>query len=282
MKGSSITKKFSMAYIVQDQTSPEASGFLASQSGLSRVRIKDAMNKGAVWLKRKGLGRRRLRKATFVLKKGDILELHYDPKVLSGNPPSASCLKDYGHYSIWFKPAGLLTQGTEFGDHGTLLRQAELYFKLKRKVYPVHRLDREAEGLIMIAHSGQAAAELSRLFAGHRVVKRYQVEILGVPEKNEGIIKDPIDGKEAVSRYRVIANNPEEGTSTLLVEIETGRMHQIRRHLAGAGLPVMGDPRYGTGNKDGRPMRLTAFELCWKCPITGEERKHSLGNSEGK
>jgi tRNA pseudouridine32 synthase / 23S rRNA pseudouridine746 synthase len=282
MKGSLIPEKFSMTMIVQDKTSPDASGFLAAQSGLSRVRIKDAMNKGAVWLNRKGLGRRRLRKATFLLKKGDMLELHYDPKVLSVDPPSASCLKDYGQYSIWFKPAGLLTQGTDFGDHGTLLRQAEMYFKLKLKVYPVHRLDREAEGLIMVAHEKAAAAELSRLFAEHRVVKRYQVEVLGVPEKTEGIIEDPLDGKPAISRYRVVALNPKEATSTLLVEIETGRMHQIRRHLAGAGLPVMGDPRYGSGNKDGRPMRLTACELCWRCPITGEEKVHSLGNSEGE
>jgi tRNA pseudouridine32 synthase / 23S rRNA pseudouridine746 synthase len=276
MKETCIPKKFTMTMIVQNKATPAASDFIASQSGLSRSRIKDAMNKGAVWLKRKGLGRRRLRKAAFLLKKGDILELHYDPRVLSIDPPSASCLKDYTHYSLWFKPAGLLTQGTEFGDHGTILRQAEVYFKLKREVYPVHRLDREAAGLIMIAHTRQAAAELSRLFAEHRVVKRYQVEVLGVPEKDEGIIKDPIDGKDAVSRYRLIARNPEEGTSTLLVEIETGRMHQIRRHLAGAGLPVMGDPRYGTGNKDGRPMRLTACELCWRCPITGEQRAHSL------
>ena len=281
MKRSGIPEKFSMTIIVPDRASPPASDLIASQSGLSRERIKDAMNKGAVWLKRKGSGRRRLRKATFLLGKGDIIELHYDPRVLSDKPPSASCLKDYGDYSIWFKPSGLLTQGTNFGDHSTLLRQAELYYKLKRKVYPVHRLDREAEGLVMIAHSGYAAAQLSRLFAEHKVVKRYRVEVFGLPEKSEGVIEDPIDGRPAVSRYRVIALNPEEGSSTLLVEIETGRMHQIRRHLAGAGLPVMGDPRYGTGNRDGRPMRLIACCLCWRCPMTGEERMCSLEDSEG-
>jgi len=272
MKGSDIQERFSVTVTVPEEASTEASAFLASRSGLSRGRIKDAMNKGAVWLKRKGAGRRRLRKAAFLLKKGDMLELNYDPYVLSMCPPSSSCLKDYGDYSIWFKPAGLLTQGTAFGDHGALLRQAEVYFKSKRKVFPVHRLDREAAGLIMVAHSGQAAAELSRLFAEHRIVKRYQVEVLGMPEKTEGLIDDPIDGRSAVSRYRVIAGNQKEGTSTLQVEIETGRMHQIRRHLAGAGLPVMGDPRYGAGNKDGRPMRLIACGLFWRCPITGEER----------
>jgi len=276
MNESKVPEKFNMTMIVPDKVSPEASAFLASQSGLSRVRVKDAMNKGAVWLKRKGLSRRRLRKATFLLRKGDILELYYDPRVLSFDPPSASCLKDYTEYSVWFKPAGLLSQGTDFGDHGTILRQAEVYFKSKREVYLVHRLDREAEGLIMIAHTGKAAAELSRLFAEHLVVKRYKVDVLGMPEKDEGIIDDPLDGKPAVSRYRVIARNPEEGTSTLLVEIETGRMHQIRRHLESAGLPVMGDPRYGTGNKDGKPMRLVACELCWRCPVTGEQRTQSL------
>jgi len=276
MNESPVSKKISIIVTVPDKSSPAASDFLAAQSGLSRVRIKDAMNKGAVWLKRKGMARRRLRKATFILKKGDVLELYYDPKILSEDPPAASCLKDYEDYSVWFKPAGLLTQGTEFGDHGTLLRQAELYFKLKRKVYPVHRLDREAEGLIIVAHSNKAAAELSRLFAEHKVIKRYQVEVSGVPNKNEGIIDDPLDGKEALSRYRVIARNEEEGTSTLLVEIDTGRMHQIRRHLAGIGHPVMGDPRYGTGNKDGKPMRLIACELLWRCPITGNEREQRL------
>jgi len=276
MNESTVPKKISMTITVPDKSSPEAFVFLAAKSCLSRARIKDAMNKGAVWLKRKGMARRRLRKATFILKKGDALELHYDPKILAENPPEASCIKDYVDYSVWSKPAGLLTQGTEFGDHGTLLRQAELYFKLKRKVYPVHRLDREAKGLIMIAHTNKAAAELSRLFAEHRVIKRYQVEVLGVPDEKEGIIDDPLDGKEAFSRYRVIAHNEEQGTSTLLVEIDTGRMHQIRRHLAGIGHPVMGDPRYGTGNKDGRPMRLTACELLCRCPITGEERSHSL------
>jgi len=124
----------------------------------------------------------------------------------------------------------------------------------------------------MVAHTNRAAAALSKLFAEHKIVKRYQVEVLGVPERNEVAIEEPLDGKSAITRYRVVARNEKENTSTLLVEIDTGRMHQIRRHLAGIGHPVMGDPRYGSGNKDGKPMRLAACELCWRCPITGEER----------
>ncbi|PKN19006.1 MAG: RNA pseudouridine synthase [Deltaproteobacteria bacterium HGW-Deltaproteobacteria-6] len=280
MQASQWPEKLSFVRAVTDDTSPGACDFLAFYTGLSKGRVKDAMNKGAVWLQRKGSGRIRLRKASFRLRKEDILELHYDPKLLSMDPPIASCLQDYKHYSVWFKPANLLSQGTDFGDHGSLLRQAETYFNPRREAFLVHRLDREAAGLMMVAHSKKAAGRLSILFSEHRVVKRYRVEVLGMPENNEGAISQPLDGKTAVTRYRIISRNPEADTSTLEVEIETGRLHQIRRHLACIGHPVMGDPRYGAGNKDGKPLRLTACELAWRCPFTGNERVSSLKNEE--
>ncbi|MFO7568710.1 MAG: RNA pseudouridine synthase [Smithellaceae bacterium] len=275
-----MQERFSLIKTVTDNTTLEACDFVAARAGLSKVRVKDAMNKGAVWLVRKGSGRIRLRKATFLLRKGDTLELYYDTKVLSVLPPHASCLKDFKHYSLWFKPANLLTQGTDYGDHGSLLRQVELFFKPRREVYPVHRLDREAEGLIMVAHSKQAAGKLSCLFQEHQVVKRYRAEVSGLPAEADGVIRLPLDGKEAVSRYRVIFRNVETNTAVVDVEIETGRLHQIRRHLAGIGHPVMGDPRYGHGNKDGKPMRLCACELRWRCPFTGKSRHHRLPEEE--
>lgn len=268
--------KLSFKKSVQEGTNIQACDFLAAQTGLSKARIKDAMNKGACWLARKSQSRLRLRTATFLLKKGDVLELHYDPKVLSAQPPPASCITDYRHYSLWFKPANLLTQGTDYGDHGSLLRQVEIFFTPRREAYPVHRLDREASGLILVAHSRQAAGKLSRLFQEHQIKKRYRVEVLGLPEKNNDIINAPLDGKEAVTRYRVISRHPDTNTSSLLIEIETGRLHQIRRHLAAAGHPVMGDPRYGNGNKDGKPLRLNACELEWQCPFTGATHKSHI------
>jgi tRNA pseudouridine32 synthase / 23S rRNA pseudouridine746 synthase len=266
-------EKFSFTGIVQDSSSPQTSDFLALHTGLSKVRVKDAMNKGAVWLKRMGHGRIRLRKATYTLKNGDVLELHYDPRILSAEPPSASCLMDLTHYSIWFKPANLLTQGTDFGDHGSLLRQVELFFKPRRDIYPVHRLDREAQGLIMVAHSPAAAGKLSKLFQEQKIIKRYRAEVLHIPEQSDGIIDQPLDGKRALTKYHVVSHHTDTNTANLIAEIETGRLHQIRRHLAAIGHPVMGDPRYGTGNKDGKPMRLTACELEWICPFTGKPNR---------
>ena len=280
MQTSSLSARFSFAETVIDNASPQACDFVASRTGLSKARVKDAMNKGAVWLVRKGSGRVRLRKATFALKRNDTVELYYDPKVLAVEAPPALCLKEFKHYSVWFKPANLLTQGTDYGDHGSLLRQVETFFNPRREVYPVHRLDREARGLIMVAHSKQIAAKLSQLFQDHLVVKRYCAEVSGLPDIDEGTIDDPLDGKEAVSHFIVISRHIETNTSTLQVVIETGRLHQIRRHLAGIGHPVMGDPRYGRANKDGKPMRLTAYELEWPCPLTGKNRVCRLDESD--
>jgi tRNA pseudouridine32 synthase/23S rRNA pseudouridine746 synthase len=249
----------------------EAAAFLTRHTGLSKARIKDAMNKGAVWLRRKGRARERLRRATATLKEGDTLELHYDPVLLSIDPPKAQCIMDRGSYSIWHKPAGLLTEGTDYGDHCSLLRQVEIAFAPRRKAFPVHRLDREAGGLVLVAHTSEAARELSKLFRGREVRKRYRVEVLGKMDLPAGIIDLPLDHKPAVTRYSVLLDKPDEKTSVLMVEMETGRLHQIRRHLAAIGHPVMGDPRYGRGNKDNHPMRLMAIELSFRCPFTSQQ-----------
>ncbi len=248
----------------------QACEFLALHSGLPKARIKDAMNKGAAWISRKGRGREHLRRATSVLKPGNSVELFYDQAILSMNLPQARCLMDLRHYSIWDKPAGLLTQGTEYGDHCSLLRQVELSFSPRRDVYPVHRLDREAQGLVLVAHTSVAAARLSELFQGRAITKRYQTEVLGLIDPDQGTIDSPLDQKSALTRYSVLCHDPNTNISTLQVEIETGRLHQIRRHLASIGHPVMGDPRYGKGNKDGKPMRLIACALEFQCPFTGK------------
>jgi len=66
-----------------------------------------------------------------------------------------------------------------FGDHCSLLRQAELFFKGSRKVFLVHRIDREADGVMLIAHTKEAAARLSELFQKKLIAKEYHVVVLG-------------------------------------------------------------------------------------------------------
>ena len=261
--------KASFKVTVSSEGLSGAGDILAAHAGISKAKIKDAMNKGAVWITRPRSKRVRLRRATAQVHQGDVLELFYDGKLLALDPPRARCISDKNHYSVWFKPAGLLTQGTNYGDHCSLARQVELYFNHKRPVFLVHRIDREASGLVLLAHSRDAASKLSVLFQNNQVEKHYRIEVLGdlAGKNHSGTIDWPLDGKTALTLYEVVSYNPEKRTSVVDVVIKTGRLHQIRRHFSMIGYPVMGDPRYGRGNKNARGMMLEAVSLGFTCPL---------------
>lgn len=243
------------------------------------MRIKDAQAKGAVWLKRSGSKEKRIRKATFSLHPGDRIELYYDPKVLCQIPPSPHLIAEERHYSVWFKPPGLLVSGTRYGDHCSLLRCVNLYFNNKRKIFPVHRLDREACGLVLVAHSQKGAAALSELFRHHQVEKRYRAEVsdrfgsIGDPMR----LTSPLDGKVALTTVTAISFSENARTSVIDILLGTGRYHQIRRHLSQAGHPVVGDSRYGTGRRvKTENLQLCAYLLGFNCPFTGRIRRFEI------
>ena len=256
--------------VVQKNDPRRAPDVLAHYTGLPKARIKEAMGKGAVWLKRGGRRPMRLRRVTTTLDTGDRLALYYDSAVLSTDPPKAQCLRDFVRYSAWHKPAGLMVEGSRFGDHATLARQVELHFG--RPVHLVHRLDREASGILLVAHKPQAAARLSILFRERQLAKEYRIEVRGDLRQRgaQGRITAPLDGKETITEYEVIEYGPERDVTCAQVLMRTGRYHQIRRHFEGIGFPLMGDPKYGRGNADPRGMQLTAVGLRFKCPWTGE------------
>lgn len=248
---------------------------LAARSRLPKARIKDAMAKGAVWLKQRGK-EKRLRRVNTDLLPGDMISLYYDARLLALTPPTPQLMADENQYSVWLKPAGVLAQGTREGDHCALLRLAEL--ALKRQTFLVHRLDREASGLMLVAHTGKAAAALSALFADHTagasvIEKRYRVEVRGeLP--NEGQINQPLDGKAASTHFTRVSYHAERGSSVADVLIDSGRKHQIRRHFAGIGHPVLGDPQYGEHNADARGLQLCAVQLKFVCPLSKRPRDY--------
>lgn len=257
--------------------------FLAVQSGLAKARLKDCMNKGGVWLQRAGGKVLRNRKAKTTLRSGDRVFLYYDEAILSLKPVRPRLVADHVEYSVWDKPIGLLAQGTQFGDHCSLLRLVQLAFSPAREIFLIHRLDREASGLMVIAHTKKAAAALSRIFQAHLVVKQYVITVLGGWQKAEGRICLPLDGKEAVTDYQLLDQDAVQfpqlkdggvklNTSRLLITLQTGRLHQIRRHFAMQGFPVMGDPQYGVGNKNQTGLALRAVRLAFDCPLCGQQR----------
>ena len=262
------TVRFELKIPVQ-QGSANAIDLLAGNCELSRQQIKQAMSKGAVWLQ-KGKRTQRLRRATKTLNSGEVLRLYYDKRLLDQIPEAPELLKDFGSYSVWFKPPGMLAQGTEWGDHCSLLRVSELAFDKPRQSFLVQRLDREAFGLMIIAHQQRAAAQLSTLFQQRKIEKHYEIEVDGDVQWQKLTVNSPLDGKHAVSHFAKRTYDADKNRTTLDVSIETGRMHQIRRHCASIGHPVSGDSRYGRKSQDG--LQLKASSLQFDCPITHKKQ----------
>lgn len=259
------------------QSGQKVTDFVATETDLPKLRIKDAMAKGALWLSR-GRSRRRLRKATEILKSGDRIELFYDAELLARKAQAPICLHEAGGYSIWFKPDGIVAQGNDYSDHLSLLRIAEQTLKPPRPALLVHRIDRETAGLMLVAHKPGIAAALSALFRERKIDKRYRAIVLGkLPDSGE--IDTALDGKRALTRYTRLAFDSDRNQSLCEVCIDTGRTHQIRRHLERIGHPVIGDPRYGQDNKNAEGLQLFATRLSFTCPINRQSVTFELSET---
>lgn len=124
-----------------------------------------------------------------------------------------------------------------------------------------------------------APGALSALFRDGRIEKRYRVQVRGRTAE-AGRIELPLDGKPACSDYRLLGYDQAADVATLEVVIQTGRLHQIRRHLEAVGHPVMGDPRYGAGNKNREGLRLVAAGLAFTCPLQRRRVEFALDEAD--
>ncbi|GAA5317536.1 MAG: RluA family pseudouridine synthase [Candidatus Pelagadaptatus aseana] len=256
--------------------STKSSQLLAEHTGLSQGQIKSAMHKGAVWLVR-GQRKQRLRRASKTLLAGDCLQLNYNAELLEQTVPEPLLIADEADYSVWFKPFGLACQGSRWGDFASIQRWVEIEFNKSnnpRPVFLVHRLDRATTGLILLAHSKKAARLFSEYFAQGDMDKRYQAIVHGdfSNQPKDLKITEEIDGKHACSIFNGVQCQPQR--SLLDVQLKTGRKHQIRRHLAGIGYPIVGDRLYGTGEKDHCDLQLQSVTLAFLCPLNQEQKRY--------
>ena len=242
---------------------------LVSQSGLTPAQLIDAATKGAVWHKRSGAGRYRRVRNLDACNSGDLVSVNYNQQVLDEKPTSPQIVSDQNNYSVWIKPAGMLSQGSKWGDHCTIT--AAVHSICGKPAHLVHRLDKAASGLIVIAHTRNALTKLADLFARRQIEKTYHVQVIG--EFSNALpltINTDIDAKSAVTTILAVKGNSEPGYSKLVVSIESGRKHQIRRHLLELGFPVVGDRLYLPEQPHNVDLQLRAVSLSFVCPFSGE------------
>jgi len=236
------------------------------------------------------------------LRAGEVIDATLPPPRETGLEPEEMDL-DIPYEDRWLlvvdKPAGMVTHPAKGHDSGTLvhglLAHGAAGGEHPRRPGIVHRLDKDTSGLLVVARDAETHRLLVDLLSRHEVRRTYIALVHGSFQTAEGTIDAPVGrdradrqkmsvggdaGRDAVTHFRVLeswkdagrAHGGDDGYSLLEVELETGRTHQIRVHLAAIGHPVAGDTTYGRRHDAlgiGRQF-LHAARLGFRHPHTGE------------
>jgi len=219
----------------------------------------------------RGRGEQILAEGDVVVVRGDEGRLLARPAPGGGAPrprggPSFEVLLEDEHLLAVSKPAGLAAHPGTGITGATLVEEARAYLEVPEDLSPAefrpspaHRLDRDTSGVVLVARTRRAMARLTELFTdGTQVRKTYLALAKGKMPRDQGTIDIPlseheqtsrsrerrgVNFQEAITHYQVLSSMKE--ASLLSLRIETGRTHQIRRHLLAVGHPVAGDRRHG-------------------------------------
>ena len=175
------------------------------------------------------------------------------------------------------KPYGISVQG------GTGVKYClEDFFSIlcDKKLRIVHRIDKDTRGLLVLAKNVPTAAKLTEMFKKREVHKTYLAVLSGIPLKNSGTIKTHIflsnetnlaynarnseeryNGKEAITKYKVLKTNKQENLALVEFHPLTGRKHQIRLHAQHIKCPIVGDEKYSFGKQKNKKLQLFAIAI---------------------
>lgn len=266
--------------IVPDEAAGERlDRFLAGHLG-SRAAAERAVERGA-------LVDGRARPKSYRLEGGESIELG-EPEEPPAPPPAGPAARvvwQDEHLAVVDKPAGLVVHPGAGRPAGTLVDALAGVVAGGEPGRPgiVHRLDKDTSGLLVVARSEDAHRRLSALVRRRALERTYLALVRGRPASRSGRIEAPIgrdqgdptrisldtdSPRDAVTHFEVVRSWDEH--ALLEVRLETGRMHQIRVHLAAIGLPVVGDRVYGIREPALGRQFLHATRLAFPHPVTGE------------
>jgi 23S rRNA pseudouridine1911/1915/1917 synthase len=218
---------------------------------------------------------------------GQVVEIHHPKRTPDRALPFHILFEDQ-YLLVVEKPIGVLSMSKYEDKSDTFLYAVNQSLRHRppnqRRAYLVHRLDREASGIMVFAFS----PEIKRTMQDNwdKTEKLYYALVEGRPPQKEGVIQSWLredrifkvyscpegpDAKYAVTHYRAIE---EYSKFTLLeVRLETGRKNQIRVHLSEMGCPIVGDKKYGAKGNPIQRLGLHAFSFAFDHPVTGERMK---------
>ncbi len=207
-----------------------------------------------------------------------------------------------GHVIVAHKPAGLATQTAKVGQQDMVSELKNYLASGQKGKVPylgvVHRLDQPVEGILVFAKNQKAAAALTKQLGAGTLNKQYYAIICGKPEQKTGELVDYLykntagkaqvvtgqqtqfpEAKKAVLQYKIMNRmSTEQEIFRADIHIDTGRFHQIRAQMAHAGMPLLGDSKYGSevslawSRELGiRNVALCAYSVEFVHPVTGKK-----------
>jgi 23S rRNA pseudouridine1911/1915/1917 synthase len=262
--------------------------FLCTElQGWSRNKIKKRLEEGCVMVNGEPVSRQ-----GHLLEVGDDVEVLALPKDRRRGSTQLDVLYSDGDLIAINKPAGLLSVATNTEGQRHALAMIREQFSTPRytiRLWPVHRLDRDTSGVLLFATSRETLDAVTGAWS--EAEKNYLAVVEGCPSPNQGTIDQALrmdskgfrakvgahpEAKRAVTHFKT--RRTVHGRSLLAVQIETGKQHQIRAHLAWLGHPVVGDSRYGTA---GERLGLHALRLSIPCPNTGKRLEFAAPIPDG-
>ncbi len=228
---------------------------------------------------------RAVKKNSVLIKKGELVVVG---KRTSFARHDVEILHEDDQIVVIYKPEGLLSVATDFEERLTAHAVLKRRFHSKR-VYPVHRLDRETSGVMVFAYTEGARAHLKNLFHLHDVEREYVALVEGILEKPSGTWRGYLkedasyfvkptphaeEGQIAITHYQVVKKRA--NSTFLRLKLETGRKNQIRVHCQLAGHPVVGDLKYGAQTNPFGRLCLHAQKLAFTHPQSGKRMLFEL------